>query len=249
MVDVAIEADLRLPLAPQPWTQRVVAAAPVAPAWVGVGVALGNVALCLVYFSIVGFPAPGGIWGASFWQTLGGVACTMSALIGFAIAATAYSGRASMRAVHDLRPVLNGSETDLAALVDEITTFDRKRLRAIGLCVVLGGVPLIILDVWRFSMPQNVTFGMPVLFWVVWVNSVLFWHLSRSLAHELAVARRFSRIGAERVEIDLLNLRSLAPFARRGLQSSLVWIVSISVFTVQFSVGWGVEHLPTYWRS
>ena len=44
----AISAPRTAPRAIEPWTQTLVAAIPVAPAWVGLGVALANLGLCVL---------------------------------------------------------------------------------------------------------------------------------------------------------------------------------------------------------
>jgi len=51
-----------------------------------------------------------------------------------------------------------------------------------------------------------------------------FWLACRTVYLDIALARRFSRIGERETEPDLLRPGALAPFARHGLRSVLLWM-------------------------
>jgi hypothetical protein len=237
MADATLAPPERTPGA-RPWTQSLAAWLPLAPVWVGLGVAVANLALGVAWFSLLG-------WPPSFTpQQILGPASTMSLLIGFSIAATAYSQRASLQALRALRPALRASDEEFVELVGQVVRFDAKRLRLVGAIFVLGGVPLVLTQVSREVSAAGASLVASHVLWLVWLNAGLCWMLSRTLAYEVEVSRAFSRLGADRIEVKLLDLDPLSPFVRRGLQSALIWILAVSILAVQFSVGWGANFLP-----
>jgi hypothetical protein len=58
------------------------------------------------------------------------------------------------------------------------------------------------------------------------------WNVGVFLHATLAYARRFSDLAGQLATIDILDLQKLAPFARQGLRSALLWLVLISVFSL-----------------
>ncbi len=68
----------------------------------------------------------------------------------------------------------------------------------------------------------------PVVLWSVWQNVLAGWLCTRTLARELRASQLFSHIGERYAEVMLFDLRPLAPFARRGIQGSVVAIGLLS---------------------
>jgi hypothetical protein len=58
------------------------------------------------------------------------------------------------------------------------------------------------------------------------------WSLGAFVYATLAYARRFSELAGRIERIDLLDLRALAPFARQGLRSALLWLVLVSLLAL-----------------
>ena len=71
-----------------------------------------------------------------------------------------------------------------------------------------------------------------MLLWVLGRHVLLGWLLGQVLGMDVALTRRFSRIGAERVRVDLFDLRPLAPFARRGLRTVLLYAIGTAIFSL-----------------
>jgi hypothetical protein len=66
--------------------------------------------------------------------------------------------------------------------------------------------------------------------WVVgaWVG----WNLGIFMVATLAYARHFSGLADRLATVDLFDLQPLAPFARQGLRSALLWLVLLSLFSL-----------------
>ena len=68
--------------------------------------------------------------------------------------------------------------------------------------------------------------------WVIWQNGLCFWIVSRTIAHDLRVSLVFSRETQRHAEIELFDLAPLTPLAGRGLQSALLIVLAISLFSL-----------------
>jgi hypothetical protein len=224
-----------------PWTQRLIAALPVAPLWTGLGLAALELGAYLLAVALFG-RGDAALGGAVFRENLG-PRIVHAVLIGYAPAAMAYSRRSQLRAFGQLRPVLRGSGAELEDLRTELAAFDMRWLRLAG----WAGVAIFALL--ARSDPSWALYGrlhgLP-LYWGYFDNGVTFWLLGRMIARELRVARFFSRIGAERVEVDLHDLRSLAPFTQRGLQGSLIWILLFVIFSPIYLEGLAARWSPLW---
>ena len=230
---------------PIPWSQRLVQAVPLAPIWTGLGISAALLLTCIAYYALLVDPGPGRIWHPVFWREIFAPAFVMSLVIGYAPAATAYSRRAAQRTLEELRPVLRCSPRELADLSSEITCFDMRFLRLSGLfAVVCVSLPMVAFDPSLEPLRARAYWGEPNITWVVAINVLNSWMVARLVAHEIQLSRAFSRIGAELVEVDVLNPRPLLPLARRGLQGALVWIVCVSLFSLLFVFGADADAAP-----
>jgi hypothetical protein len=230
----------------RPWTQQLVDALPVAPLWVGVGIMLLDAASCLVWFTAIGSPK----WSTSnnlFWREVFPPSLIMAALIGFSVAGVAYSRRAQLRVLERLRPALDCTPRQMEALFQEVSAFDGRRMRRVGLLLTLTIPPLIAFNPgafpWHFG-EQYVSSDPDFVLWTVWHNGLAIWLGSRAGAYEARAARLFSRIGRDHARVDVLDLSPLAPFAHRGLQSVLMYMAGLSLFALIFAGGWAVDFAP-----
>jgi hypothetical protein len=64
------------------------------------------------------------------------------------------------------------------------------------------------------------------------VGSLVGWSLGVFMYETLVYARRFSDLAGQIGKIDLLDLSVLLPFARQGLRSALLWLVLISIVSL-----------------
>jgi len=69
--------------------------------------------------------------------------------------------------------------------------------------------------------------------------AVLSWLICTLIVSDLNAARTYFHIGRNLIEVDLLDVQSLSPFARRGLRSALMW-VTFSIILSLFWLGEGV---------
>ncbi|NRA03482.1 MAG: hypothetical protein HRU00_12865 [Myxococcales bacterium] len=59
--------------------------------------------------------------------------------------------------------------------------------------------------------------------------------------HEFNLASRFFRLGRSHLQVDLANLRPLAPFARKRQRSAIIWMLALTIFSLFFlgpAPGW-----------
>jgi len=156
------------------------------------------------------------------------VSLVMLVLAAYLPAAQMAGLRASRRAVEELRRLLHCSEDEFAALRGELGSVHR-----LGYCC---------------SAMAGLLIGILALVAVEpdWGDNGLLQHYPEAISHRIlgpilglltgilihsriSDSRRLSRLGRERVEVDLLDPRSLAPFARLGLQNALIFIGGISI--------------------
>ena len=230
-----------IPRAAAPWTQQLIAAAPVAPAWVGLGIALAQISFCVAFLSLFG--GADVLEGRSWGRTLG-PNVIMAILLGYAAAAIAYSARAQAQTLDQLRDVLRVDDAQFRALRLEAGAFDMRWLRVAGLAGAAGSVLLVLYEPSMWMDGPRPAFGRPLLTWQLWANGAMAWMIGRMLAHEIRSAQALSRVGWEHTEVDLWDLSSLAPFVRRGLQAVLVWVIAISIFSLLLVFGWAADTVP-----
>jgi hypothetical protein len=147
-------------------------------------------------------------------------------------AAWLYSVRSARRTANELAPSLTrGGGT---AGLEEAGRFDRAGLRKAG---VVGVALLVVAFVFAESGLSNFSalgqlspegyFHRVLLVWVGWFGGRFTYAI-------WVESKRFSQIGRERVEIDLLDLASVAPLIRYGHRQALVMIGAFSVLALMF---------------
>jgi hypothetical protein len=214
-----------------PWTLRPFAWNLASPFWVGLALSLAWFAFFLVYTALLsdrvgGFAALG---GATWPSELG-----WSLIIGMAPAVTAASLRGSARDLEDLAPALGVTPAGLDALRREIATIPGALVTVVGLggAVITARLMLHTDAVWVAGHRPGL--GDPALIWFVGRNILNWWLISRAITIELSLARAFSRLSARLAAVDVVDQAPLAPFGRRGLRSVLVWMLYLSLFSLQY---------------
>lgn len=223
-----------------PWTQRLLRAFPVPPVWMGLGLVLGHFVVFALYFALAGGPDIS-VGSLELWREFAGPTLVMALLIGYAPAAAAYSYRAQLELLRALRPVLGPADADPKLLAARVTRHDARLLRTVGWIAVAASLAVIGSEADVASRGH----GRAGLGWSLYQNALAFWLSVRVVVHDLQVSARFSRLG-QRVHVDLLNLRPLAPFARRGLHGALVCIVALSIFSLIFLLGHAAPVAPGF---
>jgi hypothetical protein len=231
MVEVAAQQDLRTRERGfgRPWTQSWIAALPLAPVWAGAGLALAHLAMGFVFVMLLGDFGRGPDRLSLLWREWGFGTLVFGLLIGYAPAALAYSQRAQLLALHDLRPALRVPESEFGALERELLRFDMRWLRAAGTIAALVTLAILLFDP---GVERTRRIYDPVVLWNLWQNTLAGWLCTRTIAQELRASKLFSHVGELYAEVSIFDLRPLAPFARRGIHGALVAILMLSIFSL-----------------
>ena len=72
----------------------------------------------------------------------------------------------------------------------------------------------------------------PVFVWSLGRSMLFAWLVARFAVYDFRTTRAYIALGHGPVEVDLLDIRSLAPFARRGQRSALTWVLFSSIFSL-----------------
>ena len=204
------------------WTQRVYAAVPLAPGWVGVGLAGALFGLFLLVELALGrrpFVFRGDILSHSGEALITLLLCV---LLAYLCTASVSAAREAPRAVRRVRHLLRGSGAELDALEAEAGRRPRRMLLVAGLvgALVSLGVPFLEAETgpWRVYDWHQWT---PESAWHRVLSPALGWWMGRLLGLMLFDSRRFSRLATRIGEVDLLDLRPLEPFVGFGLANAL----------------------------
>jgi hypothetical protein len=210
-----------------PWSERIFDALPLAPIWVGAGLALALLALFVLLSASFGGFSELLTGGASFWALrdarLGVVLIVLAAFIP---TAERYALLGARRNFEALGPLLEEG----APLREYRLRGDARRRRLAGL---LG---LLLAPAAALFIDRNPALYFDPGYWRVenawsWLLSVFFcFALGRFVYTTLEISRRFSALADEIVIIDLFDPAPLAPFARQGLLLALLWLLLPSIF-------------------
>lgn len=150
-------------------------------------------------------------------------------LIGFLVGAGLALRIYGLRDLEELRPYLVCSPGEYDGFVESFRRVSRLPATAASLAALAVGLLVV---------PEDVT-GMPYLLsdqawehgfvWALFVNAILFPILGYRIYTTFARERVVGRLEARLREVDLLDLRPLAFFARRGLRAAFFWLVGSSI--------------------
>jgi hypothetical protein len=210
-----------------PWSDRIFAALPVAPIWLGVGFAVALLLAFALLSAALGDFAEFLAGEESLLQArdarLGVIIVILAA---FLPTAHRYAMLGARRNLGALRPLIApGSDGDAVRL-----PFHRRRIAALlGLLLP----PLVGLSVDRDpGLYLRADYWGVEQIWTWSLGAFCGWNLGVFIDTTFACSRRFSEIAARLERIDLLDLSGLAPFARQGLLFALLWVLLPSIFAV-----------------
>jgi hypothetical protein len=205
-----------------PFSERLFEAAPVSPLLLAAAISL---ALLVLVFGLE-------LAGGNLQEFLTGTApetrdeeyrfsAVFALLIGYLPAAYAYAVRGSRRALGELRPLLQGTPAEVAALVEGAGRFERSQLRWAGIAAaaVTLSIPFFVDLSWRAYSIEAFQLTPAIHRALLPITG---WFFGRFLFAILTDSRRLARIGRGRISVDLLNLERLAPFTRYGLRNALL---------------------------
>jgi hypothetical protein len=224
----------------RPWLQRWIEANALGFARSGVAIAAATFVAFFAWHALGWALGSGSPSDTYFWEQMLGPNVINAALIGYAPAAMAWSRRQARGELSRLAPLLPEHG---AALRARIESFPRVPMALAGAAFGLLIIPLIVVDPSLGSVWHNVgAFGRA---WLIAANAGVGWLMTRAVLEELRLAQSFRAAGAVITNVDLFDLSPLEPFARRGVESVLVWSVGASLLSLIFAgEGWASDTLP-----
>jgi len=195
------------------------------PLLVGLGYALAmSVGSWLIRLGIGGWDASFFL-GPYFWlDVLNGV------LFGYVATANWLLRCGRLRDLHDLRPVLRCDDAGWERLARSSVCVPVPVLLVSGLvgAVLMGSLPAVDPRFWEGPPPA---LSDPLMLFFVARMAAMGVLVGHALVTEANGTIAFARIGSN-VEVDLLDTRGLAPFARAGLRSAFAWVLASSLVSL-----------------
>lgn len=201
-------------------------------AGVGLSIAVGylllHAAFDTLFLTVWGF-SPGELpwWQSDDWWT----DCLNGALMGYLPAAQAITRRGVARDLAELRPRLRCNDAEFRALSDDATGPGGPIARVLSLSGLALGAWLALGDP-SMTGGASVSPSDPFFIWHLARSMLVLWLVIRFSVYDLRVTRIYLALGRKTVGIDLLDIRSLSPFARRGQRSALAWVLFSSLLSL-----------------
>jgi hypothetical protein len=204
------------------WTIPLFETVPLAPLWIWLFITVGWFSFYLTVAYTQGWIEGTSIVSLSFWQKRAGSSeawgwfqLHFAALVGYFPAAIVWAQRGVVQNLHDLRPVLRCSEAEFQDLLRRVTCINPRTLVVCSVVGVAWGWPAVVF----FSLPESFGHGWDVLRIAVLAS------LATCATYLLVtIGRRLAHVGEVWTRIDLLDLRSLRPFAQRGLRTVVILV-------------------------
>lgn len=227
------------------WLIRPFERSPLAPGWLGLGVALAWMgAVFAAHFgarALIG-PAELPFELTRFIWTL----AVNAALLGVILAGQAHLYLGAQSDLRGLRPLLPDDEGEFQQLLVDVPNLSTATRWVLAILGVAGGVAVATLDPTLREIHGHLSVADP-RYLMFLLQNVLFGAFgTRLFATEIHLTRAYARLG-ERVEIDLFDQSLLLIFARKGLRSVVVWVLvstAFSMFWVLDSAGQANILLP-----
>ncbi len=214
---------------PRPWSHQVFDRSPVSLFWSAALLALGFVLVFLFMELVLGRFV---LFEVETYREDLRVAFALCLSAAYLPAASIYLVESARRAANELTSVLEPArEMPDLEMAGE---YDRSRLRragAVGVCLGFVTIVLVELDPSDLgALGQISPEGYFHRLMLIWIG----WFVGRVAYSTWTESRRFSKIGRERVKLDLLDLSVVAPLTRFGLRQALVTIGFFSVLLPMF---------------
>ena len=212
------------------WLIRPFEASRLAPAWLGLGVAIAwTLVLGLVHMVADARLGP-------MEDPFGWTVVVDGAFVGVLLAGHAHLHLRAVSDLHELAPILPGGPTELARLSYDVPNLSTPIRWLATILGAAGGVHIALHDATHTERYSHFAQSDPRYIAFV-VQNVIFGAVSSRLgAAEIHMTRAYARLG-ERVEVDLLDLSKLRVFARKGLRSVLVWVLVSSTLSLFWVIG------------
>ena len=215
---------------PLSWIERFYQTVPVSPIWVGLGIVGALLALFLAIAWVFGgldIVRAGdlGLW--EYREARLGILVAL--LAGYLPTARRYVALGAEKNLGDLIPLLEPPMRSDDTVQRRFGLLDARAAGFLG--ILIAPITALLIDRDLTLYFQREYWGPEQCFsWIAgaWVG----WSFGVFMYATLAYARRFSDLAGEVERIDLFDLQGLAPFARQGLRSALLWLVLISLFSL-----------------
>jgi hypothetical protein len=200
------------------------------PLWIGLAIALVFVALSVGLQEFMVFLGSEPLSFFSAEVRIGSLIIN-GLLLGYIPTANALLHRGVERDLRELRPVLRRSEDEFQELLAETTAVPSGTLwLATGIGLGVGAAMASLDPQIRQAYPGASGLD-PRFLWLLLHNAVVVALGLRLFVTETHVSRAYARIGEELVNVDLFDLTPLAPFARKGQRSVVLWAVFSAIFS------------------
>ena len=213
------------------WSDRLFDALPVAPIWVGAGIAAALLGLFVLLSATLGRFSDFLAGDVSFWELRDErLPFLLGLLAAYIPTAERYARLGARRHFEALRPLLD--EPAGQSLAQSFERVDLRRRRTAGWLGLLL-LPIALLAIDRDpGLYLRAGYWAPENSWSWLVGGFFCFGLGRFADTTLAISRRFSELAQELAHVDLLALERLAPFGRQGLLFALLWLLLPSIFAL-----------------
>jgi len=201
---------------------------------IGLGIALSIAYLAChwafdgVFDLVWGFPASEQpVWRSELWSS----DLINAVLIGFIPAALRFARTGIGHDLDLLRPHLQCSDEEFIALGEEITGPGRWLSRGLSLSGIPMGIALPYLDP-SIALAAERSPADPAFLWALLRSAVFVGLVTHLIVTDFRTTRSYALLGRDRLSVDLLDVGSLAPLARRGQRSVLTWALFSSIFSL-----------------
>jgi hypothetical protein len=159
------------------------------------------------------------------------------AMIAFTPAATVHALRGAERDLADLAPILRPAAEGTHTGLGRVLPIGRRTLALTGVAGVAVSIGFVLAPgSWADGRPA---LDHPVFLWAAVRSAAMGWLIARTVTIELGVAFGFARLGEREVDVDWLDQRPLAPFARKGLRSVFLLLLFSFLFSLFLLEPWG----------
>ena len=213
------------------WSDRLFDTLPVAPVWVGTGIAIALLTLFLLLSAGFGRLSDFLARDAPLWdQRDARLGVVLAILAAFVPTAERYARLGANRHFAALLPLLDEREAGSLALRFE--RIDARRRRT------AGWLGLLLAPIAAFAIDRDPGLYLRAGYWApenawAWIVGAFFcFGLGRFVDATLSISRRFSELARALPRIDLFDPAPLAPFGRQGLLFALLWLLMPSIFAL-----------------
>lgn len=214
------------------WNDRVFDAVAIAPLWISIAGATGILALFVGYGIVSGEIARLLSQDVPLWRNRDArLLLLLPLLAAYLPAARHYAVLGVRRSVGDLTPRLAldvPARTRARRGLERLDPRARRLAGALGLCALPLAATLIDRNP-SLYFSQGYWNFVRLAHWIL--GGWTLWHMGCFVYETVASARRLSSLGSL-LRVDLLDLTPLAPFARQGLRVALLWLLAVSIFTL-----------------